>query len=139
MILLDTDTLTHFAYGNENVRRKIEAVGDEQLAVSVVTRYEVLRGRTETLLKAATEDDLRKAAERFQQAEELLAAFVVAGFDERSVQHFGRLRKERKLKKMGRADLLIACIVLGHDALLVTRNTKDFKDVAGLRTDNWVD
>lgn len=29
MILLDTDTVTHFSYGNVNVRRKIEEVGDE--------------------------------------------------------------------------------------------------------------
>lgn len=40
---------------------------------------------------------------------------------------------------MGRADMLIACIALAHNALLVTRNTKDYKNVAGLRLDNWVD
>jgi predicted nucleic acid-binding protein len=40
---------------------------------------------------------------------------------------------------MGRADMLIACIALAHDALLVTRNTKDYKDVAGLRVAYWVD
>ena len=38
-----------------------------------------------------------------------------------------------------RADLLIACIALAQDALLVTGNTKDYKDVAGLRIENWVD
>jgi tRNA(fMet)-specific endonuclease VapC len=90
-------------------------------------------------LKAATQEELRKAAERFQQAEELLSDFMVVGFDEESIEHFGRLKKQRNLKKMGRADMLIACIALAHDALLVTRNTKDFKDVAGLRMDNWVD
>jgi tRNA(fMet)-specific endonuclease VapC len=77
--------------------------------------------------------------ERFQQAEELLSDFVVVGFDENSIKHFGRLRKQKNLKKMGRADMLIACIALAHEALLVTRNTKDCKDVAGLRVTNWVD
>jgi tRNA(fMet)-specific endonuclease VapC len=139
MILLDTDTLTHFAYGNENVRRKIEGAGDEELAVAIITRNEVLRGRAESLLKAANEEELRKAAERFQQAEELLSDFVVVSFDENSIKHFGRLRKQRNLGKMGRADMLIACIALAHDALLVTRNTKDYKHVAGLRMENWVD
>jgi tRNA(fMet)-specific endonuclease VapC len=98
-----------------------------------------LRGRADSLLKAANEEELRKAAERFRQAEELLSDFLVAGFDENSIRHFGRLRKQRNLKKMGRADMLIACIALAHDALLVTRNTKDYKDVAGLRMENWVD
>jgi predicted nucleic acid-binding protein len=139
MILLDTDTVTHFSYGNANVHRKVEEVGDEELAIAIITRNEILRGRAESLLKAANEDELRKAAERFRQSEELLSDFVVAGFDEDSIKHFGKLRKQKNLKKMGRADMLIACIALARDALLVTRNTKDYKDVAGLRTDNWVD
>lgn len=139
MILLDTDTVTHFSYGNDNVRRRIEAADDEELAIAIITRNEVLRGRGDSLLRAANEDELRKAAERFQQAEELLSDFVVVGFDEVSIMNFGRLRKQRNLKKMGRADMLIACIALANNALLVTRNTKDFKNVAGLRVDNWVD
>lgn len=139
MILLDTDTVTHFSYGNENVRRRIEAMGDEELAIAIITRNEILRGRAESLLKAANDEELRKAMERFQQAEELLSDFVVVGFDENSIKHFERLRKQRNLKKMGRADMLIACIALACDALLVTRNTKDYKDVAGLRIENWVD
>jgi tRNA(fMet)-specific endonuclease VapC len=139
MILLDTDTVTHFAYGNANVRRKIEGRGDEELAIAIITRHEILRGRAESLLKAANEEELRKAAERFRQAEELLSDFVVVGLDDDSITHFGRLRKQRNLKKMGRADMLIACIALAHDALLVTRNTRDYKDVAGLRMENWVD
>jgi predicted nucleic acid-binding protein len=139
MILLDTDTVTHFSYGNANVRRKIEEAGDEELAVSVLTRNEILRGRADNLLKAANEAELRKAAERFRQAEELLSDFVVVGIDEDSIRHFGRLRKQKNLKRMGRADMLIACIALAHDALLVTRNTKDYKDIAGLRMENWVD
>jgi len=139
MILLDTDTVTHFSYGHTNVHRKIEEIGDEELAVPIITRNEILRGRAESLLKAANEEELRKAAERFQQTEELLSDFMVVGFDENSIKHFGRLRKQKNLKKVGRADMLIACIALAHDALLVTRNTRDYKDIAGLRTDNWVD
>ena len=139
MILFDTDTITHFSHGNANVRRKIDAAGEEVLAVAVITRNEALRGRADSLLKAATEDELRKAAERFHQTEELLAGFVVVGFDDTSIAHFGRLLKQKNLKKMGRGDMLIACIALAHDVLLVTRNTKDYKGVAGLRVENWVD
>lgn len=139
MILFDTDTYTHFSYGNEKVRSRIEAAGDEDLAIAIITRNEVLRGRAESLLKAANEDELQKAATRFQQTEELLSTFLVVGFDDNSIKHFGRLRKQKNLNKMGRADMLIACIALAHDALLVTRNTKDYKSVANLRMDNWVD
>jgi hypothetical protein len=50
------------------VRRKIAEADDETLAVAVITRHEILRGRTDGLLKAADEDELRKAAERFRQS-----------------------------------------------------------------------
>ena len=91
------------------------------------------------MLKAANEDELKKAIERFRLSEEMLADFLIVSIDDAAVEQFGQLRKNRKLRKIGRADLLIACIVLAHDALLVTRNEKDFELVAGLRTDNWVD
>jgi predicted nucleic acid-binding protein len=139
MILFDTDTLTHFSYGNENVRRKIEEAGEEELAVAIITRNEVLRGRADSLLKAANENELQKAVERFREAEELLADFLVVGFNDDAIKQFAKLRKQKNLKKMGRADMLIACIALAHNALLITRNVKDYKDVAGLRMENWVD
>jgi predicted nucleic acid-binding protein len=40
---------------------------------------------------------------------------------------------------MRRPDMLIACIALANDALLVTRNRKDFKKVAHLKLANWAD
>jgi predicted nucleic acid-binding protein len=138
MILFDTDTVTHFSYGNANLRRKIEEAGNEPLAITIITRYEILRGRAENLLKAANEEELRKAAQRFRQSEELLADFVVVDFDDNAIGQFGRLRKQKNLKKMGRADMLIACLALANDALLVTKNLRDYKDVAGLRRENWV-
>ena len=41
--------------------------------------------------------------------------------------------------EIGRADLLIAAIVLTHRATLVSRNLKDFRQVPGLRVENWAD
>ena len=139
MILLDTDTLTHFAHGNDNVRRAIERSGSEQLGITLITRYEMLRGRAESLLKAADEEQLHRAAGRFTQAESLVSAFVTVGFDEKSIILFGQLRRQKSLNKMGRADMLIACITLAQGALLVTRNTRDFAGVVGLKLENWVD
>jgi tRNA(fMet)-specific endonuclease VapC len=43
------------------------------------------------------------------------------------------------LRKIGRADLLIACIALANGATFATRNVRDFKLVPGLRVENWVD
>ncbi len=43
------------------------------------------------------------------------------------------------VEKIGRADLLIAAITLAREATLVTRNVKHFRQVPGLKVENWVD
>jgi tRNA(fMet)-specific endonuclease VapC len=48
-------------------------------------------------------------------------------------------RQIKKLKAIGRKDLLIACIALANRATLVTRNLRDFQAVPGLKLENWAD
>jgi hypothetical protein len=70
---------------------------------------EILRGRFESILKAADETQLQKAIERFLAAEAMLDAFLLAPTDDAAAQNFERLRKQRKLNKMpsaGPADCL---------------------------------
>jgi tRNA(fMet)-specific endonuclease VapC len=52
---------------------------------------------------------------------------------------FDRLRQIKRLKKLGRADLLIGYITLAHRATLVTRNDDHFRQIPGLKIENWVD
>ena len=56
-----------------------------------------------------------------------------------SQAQFEFLLQHKKLKKIGRGDLLIASIALAHRATLVTRNLKDFQLVPGLKVENWAD
>ena len=59
MTILDSDIFTLLTYEHPNVVRHYEAVPeDEELGVTVVTRMEVLRGRTDSLVKAADEREL---------------------------------------------------------------------------------
>lgn len=52
---------------------------------------------------------------------------------------FDRLRDNKSLRKIGRADLLIACIELAGQATLVTRNLRHFCMISGLHVLNWAD
>ncbi len=45
----------------------------------------------------------------------------------------------RKLRAIGRADLLIAAVALAHRSTMVTRNLRHFQQVPGLQVENWVD
>ena len=68
-----------------------------------------------------------------------LTLFQVVPFDAAAAAEFDRLRRNKRLKKVGRADLLIAVIALAQRATLVTRNVRDFRQVPGLRVENWAD
>jgi tRNA(fMet)-specific endonuclease VapC len=101
MTILDTDIFTHLTYGHENVVRHYEAVPEaEEIAVTAITRTEVLRGRMDNLLKAADERELLLAAERFRTAEDALAKFLLLYVDEEAARHFATLRAQKKLNKM---------------------------------------
>jgi tRNA(fMet)-specific endonuclease VapC len=71
--------------------------------------------------------------------EQSLNDFTLAPLDSRAREKVEMLKKHKKAKKMKRPDMLIAAVSLANDALLVTKNTKDYKDVPGLRVENWAD
>ena len=141
MIVLDTDIVTLLSYGkNATLQSQIESVPDDEvLAIAIITRMEILQGRRDSILKAANGTEMQRAAERFQAAEEMLNAFAVLLPDEASCGNFEALLKQKRRRKMRRADMVIASIAMAHDALLVTRNTKDYQGVSGLRVENWAD
>jgi tRNA(fMet)-specific endonuclease VapC len=138
MIVFDSDIFTLFAYGHEKVKKRYDEA-DDVFAVTVITWIEVLKGRTDSMLKAANEKELRVAAERMRHTVTVLNDFAVLPVDDAAVAQFGKPLRHKKLAKRRRADMLVACIALGCQARLVTRNLKDFKDVPGARLENWAD
>jgi tRNA(fMet)-specific endonuclease VapC len=99
----------------------------------------VLQGRFDSVQKAADGGQLLRAQARLELAEHGLSKFAVVQFDTRAAAAFDELRRHTKLKKIGRADLLIASIALAAGATLVTRNLKHFRQVPGLSVENWAD
>jgi tRNA(fMet)-specific endonuclease VapC len=99
----------------------------------------VLRGRHDALFKAENGDRLLHAQRLLALTVQHLRQFPVVPFDGAAAAEFDRLRENKKLKKIGRGDLLIAAIALAHRATLVTRNLKDFRQVPGLQVENWAD
>jgi len=139
MHLLDTDTLTHLYAGNTNVIARLNAVEDSEVGITIITKAEMLRGRIEYLIKAENRESLLKAQELLFRTEELLAELLIVPISQKAADEFERLKRVSKLRKIGRADLLISSISLANRAILVTRNTKHFKQIPGLRVVNWVD
>jgi tRNA(fMet)-specific endonuclease VapC len=138
MTLLDTDTFSLLASGHPRVTRRFEAATD-MVTITVVTRIEALEGRFAFLFRAADGPELLPAQTWLYQTEADLAPFTPVGFDAAAARVFDRLRQNKKLKKIGRGDMLIAAIALASHGTLVTRNLKDFRQVPGLRVENWAD
>ena len=139
MHLLDTDTLTHLHAGHPQVVAQLRAVDDPVVVTTITTKSELLRGRIDFLLKAATGLELLRAQQWFTRTEELLAQILIVPFDETAATQFDRLRVTKAYRKIGRADLLIASIVLANRATLVTRNIRHFQQIHGVRVINWMD
>jgi tRNA(fMet)-specific endonuclease VapC len=131
MILFDTDTLTLFNLANPRIRERA-AQEKDQIAITVITRIEVLFGRFEFVVKAADGAQLQLAHGRLLQSDRELETLPIVPIDARAAGEFDRLRQDKSLKKIGRANLLIACIALAHRARVVTRNLKHFRQVPRL-------
>jgi tRNA(fMet)-specific endonuclease VapC len=138
MHVLDTDTLTHLHAGHPRVIKRLQEVDDPDICTTIITKIELLRGRFEFLLKADSNKFL-KAQGLLIRTEELLSQINILFLDDLTVDQFELLRNNRKLRKIGRADLLIASITLANRATLVTRNLRHFNNVPGLKVVNWVD
>jgi tRNA(fMet)-specific endonuclease VapC len=127
------------ARGQSAIIRRLESCGDDSVATTVITRIEVLRGRFDHLLKAAMDDEFLHAQRLLQTSEAKLNKLLTCYLDEKSLREFRALLHKKGLKKIGRADLLIASIALANRATLVTRNLKHFKLIPQLACENRVD
>jgi tRNA(fMet)-specific endonuclease VapC len=139
MHLLDTDTLTHLHAGHPRVVERLQTLTDPDIAITIITQVELLRGRFEFVLKAATGDELLRVQQWLTRTAELLAQIAMVPIDNAAAAQFDRLRTMRGLGPLGRADLLIASIALAQRATLVTRNVRHFRAVPSLVVVNWVD
>lgn len=137
MILLDTDTLSLLMRHHPGLTRRIAA--SEPVAITIISRLEILQGRIASVLKAADGSRLTRAQHWLRESEEFMRRLPCVEFDTASAAVFDGLCTEKRLRKIGRADLLIASIALTHRATLVTRNLKHFQQVPGLLVENWAD
>lgn len=136
MYVLDTDIVSYYQRGQIQLKGRVEALPFHQRCISVVTKMELLGGRFQSFRTALTPEDLVRAQQRLDETEAFLSWFRVLPLDESIAQVFSDLLR-RKLGKLKRNDLLIASTAMGHKAILVTHNTKDFKRVPGLKLEDW--
>ena len=139
MLVLDTSVMTELLRSTIKYVERFDAVPETIfIQTTTVSRFEILiKGRYQAILAAADRDELLTAQMRLLDDERYLNRFPMLDINDAAADHFERLRAAKGMRKIGRADLLIACIALAHNATLVTRNVKDFAKVPQLEIENW--
>ncbi len=99
-----------------------------QLTISLVTRFEVLRG-----LKAKGATTQLAACDAFCSSNEILP--IIDAVVVRAADIFADLHARGRL--ISDADTLIAATVLENGFVVATSNVADFGGVAGLAIDSW--
>jgi len=139
VIILDTDTLTYFFRNHPRVVERIQRATDE-VVITIISRIETIQGRFDSLLKAADGAELLRGQQRLDEAERDLGRIPrILPINAAASAEFDRLLGIKGLRRIGRADLLIAGLCLANKATLVTRNWKHFQKVPGLQMENWID
>jgi tRNA(fMet)-specific endonuclease VapC len=133
--ILDTEHFTLYRYGHDSVKRRVEAVPGDEVAITIITIEEQLGGWYAQIRQARDAEKLARAYAAFFEAAQAIRHVQVLPFSGPAVDRYLDLRK--KLRRVGKLDLAIAAIALEAQAVVVTRNRSDFSQVPGLRIEDW--
>lgn len=140
MIILDTNHLSALKYeeseGFARLTARMLARPYEEFGATVISLEEQMRGWLAVI--ARWNDPVRQvsAYAELSKLNDFYSCWTLLEFDERAALQCVRLR--RSIPRVGTMDLKIASIALAQDVLLLTANERDFKQVPGLRFENWL-
>lgn len=138
MYIFDTDHLSLIQRNGQEGKRilfKLSAIEATEVAVTVITYEEQIRGRLSVLSKARTLDEQILAYQGLQQLAADYQSIVIVPFSRIAALTHQRLRKA--YPRLGNMDLKIAAIALTSNAILLTRNQSDFGQIADLQIEDW--
>jgi tRNA(fMet)-specific endonuclease VapC len=135
LFVLDTDLLTLYYQGNSAVVGNIQAQPASALAISVVTVDEQLTGWLKLTRRAWQPAEIERAYANLAREVVRLAKWRILPCSQSAMARLVYLKQLRL--NVGVMDLRIAAIALEFDAVVVTRNRRDFARVPGLKIEDW--
>jgi tRNA(fMet)-specific endonuclease VapC len=139
MIILDTDHISLLQHADsaegQRLIQRLAASPDSDIVTSVVTVEEQMRGWLQVIARYR---DLQQQSSYYDKLIEFIRFFGrwrIRPFGEAAVQRFRDLQQARV--RIATTDLKIAAIALADQAVLLSRNSSDFKQVPGLHVEDW--
>ena len=129
--LLDTDVLSGLMRKTPVALNRARAylADHRQLTISLVTRFEILRG-----LKAKRANAQLAAFDSFCMSNEVLP--ITDQIIVRAAETYADLHNRGQL--IADADILIAATAIENGLVMATNNLADFGRITGLQIDNWL-
>jgi tRNA(fMet)-specific endonuclease VapC len=138
MWVLDTDHLSLIQRGYPNVKQRYDEIGFAK-AVTVITLEEQMKGWLNLINKyndrPSQSEKLILAYKGMRDSVEYINKITMLDFDQLAYDCYKELIRQKV--RIGTRDLRIAAITLSRNAILVTRNNKDFSKVPNLRIEDW--
>ena len=140
MIILDTDVFSFIEIEDSPefamVRSRVAQLDPPQpVVVTVITYEEQTRGRLGKVAASKKPKDLLYAYLKLRGHIANYLKIQVLDFDAPALTEYEKLR--RRGIRIGTLDLRIAAIAMSQNAVLITRNLQDFRQVPGLRVEDW--
>ena len=129
---LDTNAIIDLLNADPSLQQKVQQVEllGGKLIIPPIVHYEIVRG---FLYSAAT-----KKLRLYNELKDYLGLGKLTVRElEVAAEIYNSLRK-RGLS-VSDADILIAAFCIVGDYTLITNNTKDFENIAGLQRENWLE
>ena len=129
MYLLDSNILICWLKGQGKVTQQLQSKSPQHIKIPAPALFE---------LEYGTAKSLKPQLQR-EFIDALVLKLEVLPLDYPSAKATGLLRSslESKGNLIGPYDLLIAGIAIAHNLTVITRNTREFARVPGLRVENW--
>jgi tRNA(fMet)-specific endonuclease VapC len=105
------------------------------IAVTIVTVEEQMYGRLNRIRRAKSTEDLRLAYFNLNRTLDYFQTINVLDFDRAAADCYQEII-DKKIR-VGTQDLKIAAITLSRQAIVVTRNYRDFGKIPQLQIEDW--
>lgn len=135
LYVLDTDHISLYQKSHPQVTIRLKATEVQDLAVTIISAEEQLRGWFDAIRQANSGERLQWAYLGLRQGIEYFNTIRVLDFSQDALNRYLALRAAKI--RIGTQDLRIASIVLSLNGILITRNRRDFVQVPGLKIEDW--
>jgi tRNA(fMet)-specific endonuclease VapC len=139
ILILDTDHLTTIQRRSEpqytKLITRLKRSRVSNVYTTIISVEEQMRGWLSLIARSRNKPQEVDAYRRLDSLLTFFSGIPVLGYDETAADQFKGLRAQRL--RVSSMDLKIAAIALSQDALLLSRNDKDFGRIPRLKVADW--